>query len=97
MDTLVQANIFFFITSLAVVFVSLFVILLLIKLRQLTKSVSLLVEKLKDTSDHMSEEAKDLVEDIKQSPIFRLIFPRRKKRQSSGSVKPQIPKIRRKV
>lgn len=79
MDTLIQANIFFFISSLSVIIFTFFLVLLVIKLRKLVITVNSLVEKLKNTSDQMSEEAKELVDDIKQSPIFRLIFPRRKK------------------
>ncbi len=97
METLVQANIFFFITSIAVLVISFFVIVLLIKLRRLVSSVNALVEKLKNTSDYMGEEAKDLIDDIKQSPIFRFMFPRRKKRVASDAVKTVPPKIRRKV
>ncbi|MDQ5883356.1 MAG: hypothetical protein QG654_269 [Patescibacteria group bacterium] len=97
METLVQANIFFFITSLSVIAVSFFVILLVLKLRKLVGSLHLLVDKLKNTSDYVGEEAKDLVEDIKQSPVFRLLFPRRKKRSSSESEKTSSSKTRRKV
>lgn len=97
MDTLVQANIFFFITSIAVIAVSFFVVLLLIKLRKLVNQVNLLVEKLRNTSDQMSEEAKELVEDIKQSPIFRLIFPRRKKVVKKVTPGADNKVIRRKV
>ncbi|MDQ5901344.1 MAG: hypothetical protein QG580_59 [Patescibacteria group bacterium] len=79
MDTLIQANIFFFISSLSVIIFTFFLVLLVIKLRKLVMTVNSFVEKLKNTSDQMSEEAKELVEDIKQSPIFRLIFPRRKR------------------
>ncbi len=90
METLVQANIFFFITSLAVIAVSFVVVLLVLRLRKLVKSLHQVVDKLRDTTDYVGEEAKDLVEDIKQSPIFRLFFPRRKKAsrtaQESGTI-----------
>lgn len=97
METLVQANIFFFITSIAVLVISFFLVVLLIKLRRLVSSVNTLVEKLKNTSDFMGEEAKDLIDDIKQSPIFRFMFPRRKKRATSDIIKTTPPKLRRKV
>ena len=97
MDTLIQANIFFFITSIAVIAISFFVVLLVIKLKKLVTSLNDLVDKLKNTSDYVSDEAKDLLEDIKQSPIFRFIFPRRKKRTSDQTEKTATPKTRRKV
>lgn len=97
MDTLIQANIFFFITSVAVIAVSFFVILLVIKLKKLITSLHGLVEKVKDAGDYVSDETKDIVEDIKQSPIFRFLFPRRKKRSTSDPARASISKPRRKV
>lgn len=93
MNTLIQANIFFFISSLSVLVITFFVVLLLLKLRRLVGTLNILVEKLKDAGDYVGDEAKELMEDIKQSPIFRLFFPRRKK-----SKKPEATKIvKRKV
>jgi hypothetical protein len=97
MDTLIQANIFFFITSIAVIAISFFVILLVIKLKKLVTSLHGLVERLKDAGDYVGDEAKDLMEDIKQSPIFRFLFPRRKKRSLSDLTKSASTKTRRKV
>ncbi len=97
MDTLVQANIFFFISSISVIAVSFVVILLVLKLRKLVGSLHVLVDKLKNTGDYVSDEAKELVEDIKQSPIFRLIFPRRKRSSHSAKEALAPNKIRRKV
>lgn len=101
MDTLIQANIFFFITSLAVIAVSFFVVLLLIRLRRLFKSLNNLVDKLNNTADFVSDEAKDLMSDIKESAAFRFIFPKSKKRKRSSAEDSQDKssprKIRRKV
>ena len=97
MDTLIQANIFFFITSIAVIAISFFVVLLVIKLKKLVASLNYLVDKLNNTSDYVSDEAKDLLEDIKQSPVFRFIFPRRKKRSQADPARASISKPRRKV
>lgn len=97
MDTLVQANIFFFISSISVIAVSFVVVLLVLKLRKLVISLHVLVDKLKNTGDYVSDEAKELVEDIKQSPIFRLIFPRRKRSFHSTKEGSAPTKIRRKV
>jgi len=97
METLIQANIFFFITSISVLAISFFVILLVIRLRKLVGSLHDLVDKLKNTSDYVGDEAKEIMEDIKQSPVFRLLFPRRKKRPSPPGEKSTTLKTRRKV
>ncbi len=97
MDTLIQANIFFFITSISVIAISFFVVLLVIKLKKLVSSLNDLVDKLKNTSDYVGDEAKEIMEDIKQSPVFRLLFPRRKKKASDHTEKTQASKTRRKV
>jgi len=97
MDTLIQANIFFFITSISVIAISFFVVLLVIKIKKLVSSLNDLVDKLKNTSDYVGDEAKEIMEDIKQSPVFRFLFPRRKKRASTEGEKLGTPKTRRKV
>lgn len=101
MDTLLQANIFFFITSLAVIVVAFFVTLLLIRLRRLFKSLNQLVDKLNNTADFVSDEAKDLISDIKESAAFRFIFPKKKRKKHSSTEtsgdRPPARKIRRKV
>jgi len=98
MDTLIQANIFFFITSLVTVVLGVFLVLVLIRLKKLFKSVNQLVDKLNNTADFVSDEAKDLLSDIKQSAAFRFIFPKKKKRASSAEeVEKAVRKIRRKV
>ncbi len=101
MDTLMQANIFFFITSLAVVVVSFFLVLLLIRLRSLFKSLNNLVDKANNTADFVSDEAKDLISDIKESSVFRFLFPKQKKRRSplndTTTIKSPSKNIRRKV
>ncbi len=97
MDTLIQANIFFFITSISVIAISFFVVLLVIKIKKLVSSLNDLVDKLKNTSDYVGDEAKEIMEDIKQSPVFRFLFPRRKKKASDHAEKTTASKTRRKV
>ncbi len=98
MDTLIQANIFFFITSLAVIVISIGVLLLVLKIRRLVISLNELVERLKSTTDYVGDEAKDLMEDIKQSGIFRMFFPKRRKKTQSTYPKDNPQKTtRRKV
>jgi hypothetical protein len=79
MQTLLQANIFFFITSLAVIFITIGIIVLFFKIGKLVSSLKKLTDKLQSMTDYATDEAESLVEDIKESFIFRLFFPKSKK------------------
>lgn len=82
MPNLIQADIFFFVTTLAVLAISFFVVLLLIRLRALARTLHRLVEKLSNVTDYAGEEAHELLQDIKQSSLFRFFFPRRSRKST---------------
>lgn len=85
MPNLIHANIFFFVTTLAVVVITFFIVLLLIRLRALAKTLHRLLEKVHSATDQATEEVHEIVEDVKQSSLFRFFFPRRSKRASSAA------------
>lgn len=78
METLAKADIFFFVTTIAVVVVSIFLIILLtytiFALRRLRRIVDI-VEKNIDTA---SEEVKEIMTHIKESFLFNLVFGRKR-------------------
>ncbi|MBP6060842.1 MAG: hypothetical protein KA515_02495 [Candidatus Pacebacteria bacterium] len=80
MDTLLHADIFFLITSIAVVFISVFMVVALyyfiLPLRRLNK----LIEKLEVNIQNAGEEVEEMVGQVRESFIFNLLFPRKKKR-----------------
>lgn len=86
-QTLIQANIFFFITSVSVIFLVIALLVLFFKVSQLVSSLRSLVQKLENMTDYATDEAESLVEDIKESFIFRLFFPKAKKRKLVKKVK----------
>lgn len=79
MDTLVKADIFFFIASIATI---IFVILISICLYYLAgalrnfRDISLILKKgIENTSEHLEE----LVEQVEESSVFRFIFGKKKR------------------
>ena len=83
MDTVMKADIFFFITSIAVVFLSIFVIIALYYLIRALKRFSKLSETLEDNIGDASEDIKEMTEQVKESFVFNMIFPKKRKRRTS--------------
>lgn len=79
METLLKADIFFFVTTICVVFISIFLIILLARLSKFMESLRALSEKLKEKVEDVGEEAEELLEKIEDSFIFRLLFWGKKK------------------
>lgn len=75
-----KADIFFFVTTLCVVFVSIAVIVFLVRLSNLTKTLTILANDLKEKAGSLGAEAEEMLESIKDSFIFRLFFGGSKKR-----------------
>jgi uncharacterized protein YoxC len=85
METVMKADIFFFVTTVCVIAVSFFVIIFLIKASRFMQTLRHLAEMLKDKVEDVGEETEELIEKIEESFIFRLLFSgskrsRRKKR-----------------
>lgn len=83
MQTLIKADIFFFVTTICVVFISIFLIIFLAKLARLLESVRKLTDMIKDKTFDISEDAKEILERIENSFIFNLIFPKKIKSRAS--------------
>lgn len=82
MDTFVKADVFFFISSLGFIFLFILVAVFLIYLISLLRSVKRITEKLEGDMKAITEEAKDLISDIKDSRAFRFLFGVKKPRRS---------------
>ncbi len=70
-----KADIFFFVTTICVVLVSVFLIILLARLSMLMKSVRDLVEKVKDKALDVGDGMEEILERVEDSFLFNLIFP----------------------
>ena len=80
MDTLLKANIFFIITSIAVIIVTVFVCAVLYQLMRVLQQVRILSKKIESNINDVSDDVKDTVRQISASRVFNFIFPKRRKK-----------------
>lgn len=78
METIMKADIFFFVTTVCVLAVSVFVVILLIRLTTFMKTLTTLSNELKDKAGSIGEEAEEMLERIRESFVFQLLFGRKK-------------------
>jgi hypothetical protein len=82
METLLKADIFFFISSVATIVLAVLVSILLFYLIKAGKNLCMLSEALKDGFNESGEFVTELRERLENNIIFRLFFPpARRKRQ----------------
>ena len=74
MDTLIKADIFFFVTTVCVGVVSLFVIITLVYIMRTLRSIQDVSRKVEGTVDATGSEIKEIATHIKESFIFNLLF-----------------------
>lgn len=78
METLLKADIFFFITSIAVILLTLFVLIVLYHLIKILKDVEFISDKLQKGTAFATDNLEELVNNINQSSIFKFIFGKKK-------------------
>jgi hypothetical protein len=78
METLIHADIFFFITSVAMVVLTLLLIVGLFYFLQILRNFRDISNTLKKGVDHASNHLEDLVETMSHNPVFRFLFGRKK-------------------
>jgi len=79
MNTLANSEIFFFISSIGFVVLFGFVSILIFYLVKATRSFTHLMEKIGDNVDTVGDAGRDLIDDMRNSTAFRLLFKPRKK------------------
>ena len=83
MNTLMQSQIFFFISSVGFVFLWVLAAIFLFYLIRATSTFSRIMNKLEKDIDAIGDTTKDLLEDIKDSSVFRFLFRKKKKHHKS--------------
>lgn len=79
MNTFLQSQVFFFISSVGFVVLWIFVAILLFYLIRATKIFSKILEKAEKDIDEMGDMTKEMVEDIRDSAVFGFLFRKRRK------------------
>jgi large-conductance mechanosensitive channel len=80
MNTLLQSQVFFFISSVGFIILGVFVAVFLFYLIRATNTFSRILEQIEDDIDNIGDTTKEMVEDIRDSAVFGFLF--RKKRKS---------------
>lgn len=78
MDSVMQADIFFFISSIAVVVVSIGILVASYYVIRLLRRIELFAEKWEERMYDATEEVKGIGDDIKKSFLYNLIFKKKK-------------------
>lgn len=78
MDTLFKADIFFFITSIAVVLITLFLLVVLFRFIGILNDFKSITNKLKQGVGAASDNIVELIENINGNSFFRFIFGKKK-------------------
>jgi len=83
METLLQSQIFFFISSIGFIVLWILAVIFLFYLIRATKTFSRIIDKLEKNIDEIGDTTKDLIEDIKDSTVFRFLFKKKRKRSKN--------------
>ena len=79
MDTLIKADIFFFISSLGFVFLWILVAIFLFYLIRATRTFSRIMNKVEENIDDVGDITKDMLEEVQDSTVFNFLFKKKKK------------------
>ena len=83
MNTLLQSQIFFFISSIGFVLLWILVAVFLFYLIRATKSFSRIINKLEKDIDEIGDTTKELIEEIKNSMVFNFLFKKKRKHKKN--------------
>lgn len=79
MNTLMQSEVFFFISSIGFVLLWVLTAIFLIYLIRATNTLGRIMERAEDDIDSMGDTTKEMLEDIHESVIFNFLFRKKKK------------------
>lgn len=77
-----KADIFFFVSTIAVVIVAIFISILLYYAILAFRRMGQLIDKVEENMNNANIHVKEIVDQIKESFLFNLFFPKKKKRRS---------------
>ncbi|MFA5791770.1 MAG: hypothetical protein WC884_01900 [Candidatus Paceibacterota bacterium] len=79
MDTLLQMQVFFFISSLGFVFLWILFAIFLFYLIRATKTFSRILKRIEKDVDNIGDTTKEMLDDMRESTIFNFLFRKKKK------------------
>lgn len=82
-QTLIHADIFFFISSIGFTIVTIALLIGLFYIIRVVRSVDRITTKIEEGIDTVGDDAKNLISDLRDSVVFRMIFGGRKRKMTS--------------
>ncbi len=83
MESIIKSDIFFFITSISVVVLTVFLGIIGFYIVRIVRNFSHISETLKNSVDDADSEVREMVEHVKESAVFNFIFGKKKKHTKS--------------
>lgn len=84
MDNLMQADVFFFISSLGFVVLAILLAIFLFYLIRGMKTLSRIIDKAEDDIEKIGDVTKEMVEEMKESYIFNFLFGKKKRKKTTN-------------
>lgn len=79
MNTLLQSQVFFFISSIGFILLWVLTAIFLFYLIRATKTFSKILDKVGDDIESMGDTTKEMLEDVRDSAVFGFLFRKKKK------------------
>ncbi len=87
MNTIANSQVFFIISSIGFVILGAILAILLIYIIRTVRTFNRLLEQLEKDAGKVGESAKDLIEDVRESTVFRFLFAKSRKRLKNSKTK----------
>lgn len=81
MNTLIQANIFFFISSVGFIILGIFVSVFLYYLICVTSTLSRIVKRVEGDINNIGDTTKEMLDSMRENVIFNFLFGKKKRKQ----------------
>lgn len=81
MESLMKSEIFFFVTTLSIVIVTTFFVIIGVYIIKIVKNFAHMSDALKKTVDDADNEIRGISEQVRESPIFSFIFGKKKRKK----------------
>lgn len=82
MESILKSEIFFFISSMTIILITVILVILGFYLIKIMRNFSHISESLKKTVDESTSSIEEVGDNIKESPIFSFFFGKKKKKNS---------------
>ena len=83
MDTFMKADIFFFVATIAVALFTLVVIVIGVYVARFMRTCNRIARNVEERADEIGEDVEEMIDDVRESFLFRLMFPKAKKRSKN--------------